>query len=131
MARASKPGGYSPLLRRVYGARSRGPAPCVCSHGGKRFPCRAGLAAKAAGGANAMTPLRWQQIHELFDAALLHQSATRPSFLEAACDGDPLLCAEVQELLSCDERASSEQFLDCPLWRGDGSTGPDAKQAAT
>ena len=46
-----------------------------------------------------MTPKRWRQIGELFDAAVKIDPAERESWLRAACAGDDDLRAQVSRLL--------------------------------
>ena len=47
-----------------------------------------------------MTPERFRQIRNLFEAALERDAAARSSFLVEACQGDEPLCAEVGRLLA-------------------------------
>jgi hypothetical protein len=61
-----------------------------------------------------VTPARWQQIHDLFDAALNLQPAERHAFLRDAAAGDPDLLREVETLLRSHTRAAG--FLDEPAW---------------
>lgn len=61
-----------------------------------------------------MTPERWQQIGELFDAAVRIDPTERDSWLKAACAGDDSLRADVSHLLDHDERASREGLLSVP-----------------
>ncbi len=55
-----------------------------------------------------MNPERWQQIEELFQAAVEHAPATRPAFLAQACDGDEGLRREVESLLAADVSAEAD-----------------------
>jgi len=57
-----------------------------------------------------MTPDRWRQIRDLFEAVLERTPQERAAFLDRACAGDAALRAEVEALLSLD--ASAEGFLD-------------------
>jgi eukaryotic-like serine/threonine-protein kinase len=50
---------------------------------------------------------RWPTVKELFHAALEHEAPTRAAFLAAACNGDPVLQAEVERLLAAHEQAAS------------------------
>ncbi len=59
-----------------------------------------------------MTPERWQQIKEVFQAALEHMPVARLSYLHAACAEDSALRAEVESLLASYEQAPS--FLERP-----------------
>jgi eukaryotic-like serine/threonine-protein kinase len=61
-----------------------------------------------------MTPERWQQIDDLFDAALRVAPAGREAWLRDACGGDDDLRAEVGRLLARDERADRVGFLMPP-----------------
>ena len=64
-----------------------------------------------------MTPERWQQVKEIFHAALEREPALRPAFLVRACGADPELRAEVESLISAHEDDAS--FIDAPaLGRG-------------
>jgi eukaryotic-like serine/threonine-protein kinase len=46
-----------------------------------------------------MDSRRWQRVVELYERAAEHETATRRSFLQEACEGDNELCREVQSLL--------------------------------
>ena len=61
-----------------------------------------------------MTPERWRQIDDLFDAALRLDPAGREPWLREACGGDDDLRAEVGRLLAQDERADRDGFLTPP-----------------
>src|ERR1051325_1250452 len=60
-----------------------------------------------------MTPERWRQVKELFNAALEHDREERLAFLETACAGDEELRREVDALLAADEHPS--HMVDQPL----------------
>ena len=47
-----------------------------------------------------MTSDRWQQISQLFHAALALETRERTAFLDDACAGDNALLREVESLLS-------------------------------
>jgi len=47
-------------------------------------------------------PQRWQEIDRIFAAALEHEPAARPEFLDEACAGDEQLRQEVESLLAND-----------------------------
>ena len=64
-----------------------------------------------------MTPERWRQIGELFDAAVRIDPAGREDWLRAACGGDDELRAEVGRLLAQDERADRVGLLAPPRLR--------------
>jgi eukaryotic-like serine/threonine-protein kinase len=59
-----------------------------------------------------MSPERWQQIEELFYAALELPTAERGTFLDRVCGGDAELRAEVEKLLAGHSQAAG--FLDTP-----------------
>ncbi|HEY8560250.1 MAG TPA: protein kinase [Pyrinomonadaceae bacterium] len=52
-----------------------------------------------------MTPERWEQVTEIYHAALERDPAERRGFLETACAGDEALLREVESLLEADDRA--------------------------
>jgi hypothetical protein len=52
-----------------------------------------------------MTPERWRQIGELFDAALTIDATGREAWLRPACGDDEDLRAQVHRLLAVEERA--------------------------
>jgi eukaryotic-like serine/threonine-protein kinase len=53
-----------------------------------------------------MTPERWQQIEQVFYAALEHAPAARAKFLDRACLDDLELRARIEALLAADEKAA-------------------------
>src|SRR5215470_6434565 len=59
-----------------------------------------------------MTPERWQQIDQLFKAALACEPAQRAEFFAAKCKGDEPLRREVESLLSSLEDADG--FIETP-----------------
>ena len=59
-----------------------------------------------------MNPERWQQIEELYHAALERAESERAGFLEQACGGDEGLRGEVESLLSFHQQAGS--FIEVP-----------------
>jgi serine/threonine protein kinase/Tol biopolymer transport system component len=59
-----------------------------------------------------MTPERWQQIEELYHAALERPTAQRAAFLAEASACDPALRGEVEVLLAANERAGN--FINEP-----------------
>ena len=61
-----------------------------------------------------MQPERWQQIAELFQAALERESNQRSAFLCEACKGDVELWHEVESLLQ--QNAIEEDVLEHPAW---------------
>jgi eukaryotic-like serine/threonine-protein kinase len=60
-----------------------------------------------------MTPERWVEVGSLFDAALEVAPEERQGFLDARCNGDSQLKAEVESLLS--SLAGAESFLENPI----------------
>ena len=52
-----------------------------------------------------MTPQRFRQIRNVFDALMEREPATRTMFLEEACQGDEELRGEVQRLMAAHEQA--------------------------
>lgn len=59
-----------------------------------------------------MTPERWQQIKELFEAALARDASERVAFLDRVCADDPDMRQQVEALLASHEGAPS--FLEEP-----------------
>ena len=57
-----------------------------------------------------MTPERWQQVEQLYHAALEHEAAERSHFLEEVCAGDDSLRHEIESLLAFDKGA--EHFME-------------------
>ena len=55
---------------------------------------------------------RWQQVEQLYHAALACEESERGAFLEKACSGDETLLQEVQSLIHHDKHAKS--FLEAP-----------------
>ena len=66
-----------------------------------------------------MTPERWRQIGDLFDAAARLEPAQREAWLRRACGEDEDLRAEVSRLLTQDERADGDGFLTPPESAGE------------
>lgn len=66
-----------------------------------------------------MTPARWQEIDQLFHAALGYEPAQRADFLVGACGDDESLRQEVESLLSSHQEA--ESFIETPA--GDVAAG--------
>jgi eukaryotic-like serine/threonine-protein kinase len=57
-----------------------------------------------------MTPERYQQIKEVFQAALECDTAGRSLFIADACNADPVLKTEVEQLIASYEKA--DEFID-------------------
>jgi eukaryotic-like serine/threonine-protein kinase len=62
-----------------------------------------------------LRPDRWQQLKEVFEAALQVDPPRRADFLEEACRADPELKKEAVELLSLYE--SRDEFLEKPVYQ--------------
>ena len=62
-----------------------------------------------------MTPERYQQIGEIYHAALELAAEDRDPFLARACAGDEELRREVESLIVSHEQASN--FIDSRHWR--------------
>jgi serine/threonine protein kinase len=62
-----------------------------------------------------MTPERWQQVDEIFQAAIELDPPQRAAFLDTSCAGDEELRSEVESLISCDEQGLS--FIDEPAYQ--------------
>jgi TolB-like protein/Flp pilus assembly protein TadD len=60
----------------------------------------------------AMTPERWQQVEQLYHAALERDPGERAAFLESACAGDESLRREVSSLVAAGHRIGS--FMEPP-----------------
>ncbi len=59
-----------------------------------------------------MEPKRWEQVAQLFSAALEHKESERSAFLEEACAGDDELRREVESLLAREGKDTS--FIESP-----------------
>jgi serine/threonine protein kinase len=60
-----------------------------------------------------MTPEQWERVRQIFDEALEHEPASRTAFLDAVCEGDSELRAEVAQLLAEDDISGG--LMDEPL----------------
>lgn len=67
-----------------------------------------------------MNPERWQQIEQLYHAALERNAAQRPTYLADVCAGDDPLRREVERLLAADEAADG--FLNTPAFEMEART---------
>ncbi|MBZ5679271.1 MAG: serine/threonine protein kinase [Acidobacteriia bacterium] len=77
-----------------------------------------------------MTPERWQQVRQVFDAAIALHAAERSTYLDKVCAGDSELRREVESLLFSDQEAGSG-FLKTPvvdLRRSLAGTGPSSSR---
>lgn len=61
-----------------------------------------------------MKPERWQQVDQIFQAALERLPAERAVFIGAACGDDDLLRLEVEKLLAAD--AQAENLIETPAY---------------
>jgi serine/threonine protein kinase/tetratricopeptide (TPR) repeat protein len=68
-----------------------------------------------------MAPERWQQVKELYDAALAREPGSRAAFLAEACAGDPDLQREIESLLQSNEEVGS--FLSATALKASSSSG--------
>src|ERR1700685_1260220 len=72
-----------------------------------------------------MTPERWRQVEQLYQAAVDRKQGERTAFLLEACDGDDDLHREVESLLASDQAPHSileHHALDHPAWEGETAT---------
>ena len=60
-----------------------------------------------------MTPERWRQVLEVFDAALLREQGERQSYVEAVCAPDEELARAVHSLLLANDHATG--FAGAPI----------------
>ena len=91
------------------------------------YTMRCGIADPARGAAVAasMTPERWQQVSQLYHAALARDD--RSPFLAEACGGDEPLRRELESLLA--HPASAEAFLASPAFAVEAPLMSDAGAA--
>ncbi len=61
-----------------------------------------------------MTPEHWQEVDQLFQAAIELRPEERASFLDQACAGDKSLRSEVEALIASDEHGLS--FIEDPAF---------------
>ena len=71
---------------------------------------------------------RWQAAERIFERALEEDAVTRDAFLTEACDGDPALRSEVEELLRHHESAEASGFLEEPARLTEALDGPAAPE---
>ncbi|HVF28637.1 MAG TPA: hypothetical protein VM943_10380 [Pyrinomonadaceae bacterium] len=71
-----------------------------------------------------MTPERWKQVEEVFQAALDFPVERREAFLDKACGNDAALRQQVEALVDSHDRAGS--FIEAPAFAGANyTTKPD------
>ena len=68
----------------------------------------------------AMDPKRWQQIEQLYHAALEQEPGQRNAFLIEVCVGDEDLRREVESLLA--QSGSTGALVDRPAWEAEAAT---------
>ncbi|HTH37457.1 MAG TPA: protein kinase [Pyrinomonadaceae bacterium] len=73
-----------------------------------------------------MSPERWQQIEELFQAAVELPITDRKEFLDAKCGSDTELRLQVERLLASDD--SAEEFIESPIWTDSSFLNTSAKK---
>ncbi|MEO8572352.1 MAG: hypothetical protein ABI481_00160 [Pyrinomonadaceae bacterium] len=73
-----------------------------------------------------MSPERWREIEEVFQAAVEMPRADRAQFLDKVCGTDADLKAELQKLLDSDDAASD--FIESPIWTDINFLNTSAKQ---
>ena len=88
LERAPGPGHDPAVLRRDDRPRGRRGAGGLGGDGRAGLAAGAGLARRPAPREGRMTPERWRQIDDLFDAALRLDPAEREAWLRGACGGD-------------------------------------------
>ena len=72
-----------------------------------------------------MTPERWQQVKQIFQAALERAPGERSDFLASACGGDNLLRREVELVITSHEKDGS--FIDSPAYDSAADLNVDEK----
>ena len=73
-----------------------------------------------------MSPDRWRQIEEVFQAAVELPSEERAQFLADKCADDQDLKREVLKLIESDE--SAEDFIESPIWTDSSFLNTSAKR---
>ncbi|MGH9836970.1 MAG: serine/threonine-protein kinase, partial [Blastocatellia bacterium] len=73
-----------------------------------------------------MTPERWEQVGQLYHAALELASGERVAFLDQACAGDEALRREVESLIAAGEQAGD--FIAAPVFEDVVETLPTEKR---
>ena len=72
-----------------------------------------------------MDDIRWQQVKELFSAALERDVSTRSAFLDSACAGDTDLRAELDSLIAAHD--TTNDFIETPAAHRALGIQPDAE----
>ena len=73
-----------------------------------------------------MSPERWKQIEELFEAASEMPASERPNYVLKRSNGDPDLASEVNKLLSSLD--SADEFIESPVWTDSDFLNTSAKK---
>src|SRR5262245_53283788 len=60
-----------------------------------------------------MTPERWRQVEQIYNAALEREDNQRAAFLDEACAGDDSLRREVESLLA--HQSQAENLMETPV----------------
>src|SRR5688572_16964760 len=73
-----------------------------------------------------MSPERWRDIEEVFQAAVEMPRADRAQFVDKFCGTDVELKAEILKLLESDDSASD--FIESPIWTDSSFLNTSAKK---
>src|SRR5215218_3216141 len=73
-----------------------------------------------------MSPERWREIEEVFQAAVEMPRTDRAQFLDKLCGNDAELKSEIQKLLESDDSASD--FIESPIWTDSNFLNTSAKK---
>ena len=73
-----------------------------------------------------MTPERWRQIEDLFQAAADMPAAERPGYVSAQAGEDLSLRSEVEKLLASLDDA--DEFIESPIWTDSNFLNTKAKR---
>src|SRR5262244_3598654 len=90
----------------------------------RRSACAERLVQQSYG--RKMTPERWENVEDIFNAALDRSIDEREAFLTEACGDDPSLRRQVEYLINCYEQAGD--FIEAPAGSHDS---PMRDEAAT
>ena len=111
--RPQKPGGGAALFWRAERGGNGRSAEGLTRNRDARLEAGQGLAAaRDEWRDSGMKPERWEQVAQLYRAALEREESERPAFLREACAGDEDLLREVESLLACEGENAS--FLESP-----------------
>src|SRR5215204_280725 len=73
-----------------------------------------------------MSPERWREIEEVFQAAVEMPRADRALFVDKFCGSDAELKAEILKLIESDDSASD--FIESPIWTDSSFLNTSAKR---